>query len=304
MQINAANLKSLYVAFNAAFKTGLGQAPSQYQQIATVVPSTTGAEEYGWLGQIPNMREWIGDRVVHGIASHGYTVKNKSFELTIGVPRTAIADDQYGVYAPMFTEMGRSAEAHPDQVIFGLLADGKTGLCYDGTPFFGDAHPVITKSGKAGVQSNVLEASSSPGPRWYVLDTSRALKPLIYQNRESPNFVAKDKETDDNVFDRNEFRYGTSRRGNAGFGFWQMAQTSNKPLAEASLEEAVTALTTRTGDNGRPLGLNGTLLVVPPALEFKASALLNSELIAAEGGGSKSNPYKGRLKLLVAPWLT
>ena len=50
MQINNANLKALTAAFNAAFKVGLGQAASQYGQIATVVPSTTGSEEYAWLG--------------------------------------------------------------------------------------------------------------------------------------------------------------------------------------------------------------------------------------------------------------
>ena len=49
MDINNANLKALHVAFNAAFKAGLGQAASQYLQIATVVPSTTGSEEYGCL---------------------------------------------------------------------------------------------------------------------------------------------------------------------------------------------------------------------------------------------------------------
>ena len=56
MEINNANLRTLFVAFNAAFKAGLGQAASQYLQIATVVPSTTGSEEYGLLGQLPGLR--------------------------------------------------------------------------------------------------------------------------------------------------------------------------------------------------------------------------------------------------------
>ena len=56
MLVNNANLKTLFTAFNAAFKAGLGQAASQYGQIATTVPSTTAAEEYGWLGQLPGLR--------------------------------------------------------------------------------------------------------------------------------------------------------------------------------------------------------------------------------------------------------
>ena len=90
MIINKGNLTALYVAFKAAFAAGLGQAPSQWSNIATTVPSSTGAEEYGWLGSFPNMREWLGERVVNGMATHGYTIRNKKFELTVGVPRDKI----------------------------------------------------------------------------------------------------------------------------------------------------------------------------------------------------------------------
>lgn len=302
MIINSGNLKTLFVAFKTSFQGGLSQAQSQYPQIATVVPSSTGSEEYGWLGQVPNMREWLGDRVVHGISEHGYTIKNRPFELTIAVPRPAIEDDQYGVFSPLFTEMGRSAQAHPDQLIFGLLADGRNLLGYDKVPFFSAQHPVLGKSGKASNQSNVDDGAGGSGT-WYVLDTSRALKPLIYQQRKVPNFVARDSETDPNVFDRNEFKYGVDSRGNAGFGFWQFAQSSTKALNEATLTAAITAITGRQGDYGRPLGLSANLLVVPPTLEFAARQLLESDLVPADGA-TKSNPLKGRLQLLVAPWLT
>lgn len=301
MQINSANLKLLFTAFNAAYQAGLAQAGSQYSQIATVVPSSTGAEEYGWLGALPNMREWIGERVVHAIGNHGYTVKNKSFELTVAVPRTAIEDDQYGVYSPLMTEMGRAVEAHPDQLIFGLLAAGRTALCYDGTPFFSASHPVLNKAGKAVTQSNIDDGTGGAGT-WFVLDTTRAIKPLIFQNRKSPNFVTKTSETDDNVFNRAEYVYGADRRGNAGFGFWQMAQSSNKALNEANLWAAIRAIGGRTGDHGRPLGLRANLLVVPSTLEDVANKLLTSDQVS-DGTTTVTNSLKGRLQLLVAPWL-
>ena len=104
---NAANLTTLGIGFNAAFQGGLTQAEPQYSRIATTVPSTTGENEYGWLGQIPNVREWIGDRVVHGLEASDYTIKNKKFELTIAVSADSIDDDNIGIYGPMFTEMGR-----------------------------------------------------------------------------------------------------------------------------------------------------------------------------------------------------
>lgn len=297
MIINAANLKTLYVAFLAAFQGALGQAPSQYNLVATTVPSSTAESEYGWLGQMPNLREWIGDRVVNGIASHGYTVKNKSYELTIGVPRTAIEDDQYGVYSPMFAEMGRSAGAHPDQVVFGLLQNGETATCYDGQPFFSASHPVLDAKGKAATDSNL---TTGAGAGWYVMDTTRALKPLIWQNRKAPNFVAKDRETDENVFARGEFQYGVDTRGNAGFGFWQMAQKSKATLDEAGLTAAITAVSSRKGDYGRPLGLTPNVLVVPPSLEFAARKLVEN----AQNANGETNVLRGRLTVVVVPWLS
>lgn len=303
MQINNANLRTLYTAFNAAFRAGLGQATSQYGQIATTVPSTTSAEEYGWLGQLPGLREWLGDRVVHAIGNHGYTIKNKPFELTVGVPRTAIEDDQYGVYTPLMQEMGRAVEAHPDQLVFGLLKEGRTALCYDGQPFFSATHKVLNDKGKEVNVSNVSDDAGT-GPSWYVLETRRALKPLIFQNRKSPNFVAITSETDDDVFKRAQYVYGVDARRNAGFGFWQLAHASNKPLTADNLKAAITAMETQTGDHGRPLGISPNLLVVPKALRFTANKLLTAELLPnAAGTATESNDLRGVLDLLVADWL-
>jgi len=301
MIVNQANLSILFTAYKAAFQGGLGQAPSQYGQVATIVPSSTSIEEYAWLGQLPGMREWIGDRVVQGLSTHGYNIKNKLFEMTIGVPRTAIEDDQYGVYGPLFTEMGRSAAANIDQLVFSLLGAGRTALCYDQKPFFSVAHDVINAKGKTVSQGNVDDDGT--GPTWYVLDTTRALKPMIWQNRKAPNFVAKDKETDENVFNSAEYKYGIDSRGNTGFGFWQLAYASNKALNKANLEAAIVAMTSRTGDQGRPLGINPNLLVTPPQLEFQAAGLMNNDFIGVAGAGAENNELKGRLMPVVVPWL-
>lgn len=298
MIINKGNLTALFVAFKAAFAAGLGQAPSQYQSLVTVVPSSTSAEEYGWLGAFPNMREWLGDRVVNGMATHGYTIRNRSFEMTVGVPRPAIEDDQYGIYSPMMTEMGRAAAAHPDQLVFGLLKNGASTLCYDGQNFFDTDHPVLAADGSTVTQSN-WDNNSGSGTAWYLLDTSRALKPIIFQDRKRPNFVAKTGETDDNVFDRNEYVYGVDSRCNVGFGFWQLAYGSRKTLDETNLIAAYTAMTERLGDHGRPLGIRPTKLVVPPSLEFAARKLVNATTLA----NGADNVLKGLVDVEVSAWL-
>ena len=302
MQLTPANLKTLFIAYKTAFVGGLGQAASQFAQLATIVPSTTGTEEYGWLGQMPGMREWIGERVIHGLESHGYSIKNKPFELTVAVPRTAIEDDTQGTYTPLMTEMGRASAAHPDQLVFGLLTKGDSIKCYDGKPFFADNHPVKNDAGKPQPQSNADLGGN--GAKWYVLDTTRAIKPLIFQDRKKPNFVAMTAETDPNVFSKSEFVYGVDSRCNVGFGFWQMAQVSNKELNAENLWAVIEAIGSRTGDGGRPLGLRANLLVVPSSLEAQANRLLTADLVAnADGTATESNTLKGRLTPLVVPWL-
>lgn len=296
MIINSANLEALRVAFNASFKRGLGQAEPQYGRIATTVPSSTKENRYGWLGKMPNMREWIGPRVVHGIAEHDYSIKNKPFELTIGVDRDDIEDDNIGVYDPMFVEMGESVAAHPDQLVWNLLAAGFATECYDGQYFFDTDHPVLDADGNPSTVSNFQGGS---GTAWYLLNTKRSLKPLIYQERKKPEFVAKDKVTDDNVFSRKEYVYGTESRCNVGFGFWQMAYASKQTLNAANFASARQAMMGLKGDYGRPLGIKPDLLIVPPSLEDEAEEILKADRNAA----GATNTQKGKTELLVVPWL-
>ncbi len=205
MIINRQNLDAIRVGFKTSFQQGLGQAPSMRDRIATTVPSSTKEEKYGWLGKIPNVREWIGPRQVQNLMEHDYAIKNKHWELTIGVDRDDIEDDTLGIYAPLFTEMGRSTGAHADQLVFGLLKNGFATNCYDGQFFFDTDHPVLDETGMAQPVANTDGGSGTP---WFLIDGSRALKPIIYQLRKDWQFVPKDDERDDNVFSNREFVYG------------------------------------------------------------------------------------------------
>ncbi|HWQ09628.1 MAG TPA: Mu-like prophage major head subunit gpT family protein, partial [Holophaga sp.] len=142
MIINQGNLSNLFTGFKASFNEGFRSAQPLWNLVATPVPSTTKSETYSWLGQFPRLREWIGDRQVKNISQSGYAITNKKFESTISVKRDDIEDDQYGVYSPLFKEMGYAAATHPDELVFGLLLLGFASLCYDGQYFFDTDHPV------------------------------------------------------------------------------------------------------------------------------------------------------------------
>ena len=52
---------------------------------------------------------------------------------------------------------------------------------------------------------------------WYMLDTSQAIKPFVFQLRQAPLFVFKNKPDDSNLFYRKKFVFGVDSRGAAGF---------------------------------------------------------------------------------------
>lgn len=297
MEINHATLRSAGVGFNAAFQRGLTSSSSLKDRIATTVRSTTKSNEYGWLGKVPRFREWIGDRVINALAKHGYTLTNRSFENTLGVDRDDFDDDNLGIYGPLFEEMGAAALIFPDELIFELLKLGFSTNCYDGQYFFDTDHPVLDINGKV---YSVANTDGGTGPAWFLMDASRPLRPLIYQERKPfTNLIRKDKEDDDNVFFRKEFLYGADGRCQVGFGFWQQAWGSKQPLNAETYETARVAIGGMKGDFGRPLNLNPRLLVVPPALEGAARAIVASALV----NGGESNKWAGTAEVLVVPLL-
>lgn len=296
MIVNQANLALLFQGFQTAFNQGLGQHPSQWNRVATRVPSATREEKYGWLGKVPNLREWVGDRVVQNLQQHDYAITNKKFELTVEVDVDDISDDQYGVYAPMFTEMGRAVAAHPDLLVWPLLPAGFTTVCYDGQYFFDSDHPVLDATGAVTSVSNTGGGSGTP---WYLLDVGRALKPLIYQERLAAQMTRLDSPTDEVVFNRDKYQYGVKQRSNVGYGFWQFAWGSKQTLNAANYAAGREAMMGMKGDYGRPLGLMPRLLVVPPSLEGEGLEIVNAERDSA----GATNVYKGTAELLVVPWL-
>lgn len=300
MIINQQSLAVLNTAFSTAFARGLGQAASLYKKVAFTVPSTTAQNQYGWLGKVPGMREWVGERVVNGLSQNAYTVTNKDYEGTVGVASNDIEDDQYGVYSPMFEELGASASRLPDELVFGLLAKGAVTNCYDGQYFFDTDHPVLDKSGVEKSVSNVFGGGT--GAAWYLMDLSRTVKPLLFQNRKNPTLVRMDKADAANVFFQKKYIYGVDSRCNAGFGLWQLAVMSKEPLTVQSYEAAKLQLEGMKGDHGVPLALKTSAIVVPSSLEGAALRAVKATTVA-EGGVALDNIWTGSSEVIVAPYL-
>ncbi len=297
--ITPALLLSLRTGLQATFQQSLTSTPAQWSRVATLIPSTTAGNTYPWLGQFPKLREWVGDRVVKDMKAHAYYLENKLYEGTVSVRRVDIEDDTLGTYTPLVQEQGQAAAKHPDELVYGMLALGHSTLCYDGQNFFDTDHPVYPNVDGTGTATTVSNVQAGTDPAWYLLDTSRPLKPIIYQERIKPSLQALLDENNEDVFKRDLYHFGVRARGAAGFGFWQMAFKSSAELTKANFDAARSAMESINVDGGRPMGISPTVMVVPPTLRSAAESLLLAQ--QAANGASNTN-YKA-VDLYVCPWL-
>jgi phage major head subunit gpT-like protein len=296
MIINSANLRMLTTGYRANFQTGLSGVAPMWNRVASLVTSTTSEELYPWLSQIPGMRKWIGERQVNNVKADAYRLINESWEDTVEVERPKIEDDRYGIYAPLMTMLGDAAARQPDELVFRTVGQGFSTNCFDGQFFFDTDHPVIDA---AGVVQSVSNVQTGGGPAWYLLDTSKALKPFIFQERQKPRFSALDNPDDQAVFSRNVFQYGADSRNTAGFGFWQTAFGSRATLNAANFEAAYFAMKAFKKDGGEPLAITPNVLLVGTSNQSAAETIVKKMNLA----GGESNLNYNRVELMVAPWL-
>lgn len=293
MIINRANLDALFINIRADYEAGLLAAKPLKDRIALTANSATREETYGWLGNYNRLREWVGDKVISNLVAHGFSITNRTFENTVAVPREDIEDDRVGVYSGAFKLLGQDAALHPDELVFELLRNGTTQACYDGQYFFDTDHPLNPEDPSAGSIANVDVTNPGDAVTWVLLDTTKVIKPFIFQKRKDYTFIRKDKDEDDNTFFRNEYLYGVEARANAGYGLWQLAYGSNKTLNASSFAAARAAMMGLKAPTGKPLGIVPDLLLVAPGVDEDARKLLNLD----------TSHYQGAAELIVCPWL-
>lgn len=158
--IDAQKLAAANVSFRTSFFKALQDAPRKYEDIVTKVPSNSPSEIYNWLGRMPMMREWIGERVAHKLAANSHTITNKDWEATLEVDRDDLRYDKLGMVMPQIMDLASADPRKKDELIFALLINGFTdtyGVCYDGQNLFDTDHKAFGPSDAS--QSNTATAA-------------------------------------------------------------------------------------------------------------------------------------------------
>jgi phage major head subunit gpT-like protein len=139
MDINAANMTALQKSFNTLFQQGLAfNAGTDVSFLMRDFPSTTAANFYAWIDQIPGFREWLGDRVFKNVRGQKFEILNRDWEDSVSMSKNEILDDQYVVYGPLVQMMAEAWITLKRKIAIDVLTANPAS--FTGKAFFADDH--------------------------------------------------------------------------------------------------------------------------------------------------------------------
>lgn len=291
------NTVAIDKALTAAFRETLGELMKDgyrgdEMRLRLVTDSKGSSEKYGWLGDVPVVREWLGNKTAETLKDYSFEIQNRDFYSAIEIDRNELDDDRVDMIRPRIGMLSRAVMDHMADLIIELLKAGDTGLAYDGLAFFSNATGARvndnllagtgitvaqiqadlasaraaamafkTDQGRymrinldtivcpAGLEMKMLQAIHSdlagaggekihnplkdwfkavvPVPElddddandWYAFASGYSIKPFIYQKRSGPTLMTDDTEVKKN----RKLVFSAEMRGNAGYGFPQLA---------------------------------------------------------------------------------
>lgn len=297
--LTAAQLLALHTTLKARFNAGLAAAPNHWKLVAAAIASSSKSNTYAWLTNFPAFREWVGSRLHKAVSEQAYTVTNRKFEATIDIPRTDIEDDDFGHYGDISASYGHAVIDLQNDLVFQALKNGFSRLCYDGQYFFDVDHPIYANEDGTGAVTTASNMQAGTGEPWVLLCTERAPKAIYLQERTKPSLDSVTSTQNQNVFDNDVYSFGGRWRGDAAYGFWQLAFGSKAELSVANFEAAFKVIEKTKGDGGRLLGITPDLLVCGPDNRAAAETMLK----AVQNANGANNVHYNKVKLVVSPWM-
>lgn len=151
----------------------------------------------------------------------GASVSNK-LTVALSVATQAAAIASYGAARTAMRKFkddeGRPLNITPDVLLVGPALE-HIGLAIVNNDRLDDGKANPFK----GTATVVVDARITSDTAWFLLDTTKAVKPFIYQERKAPVFVEQTSPENDDVFNRKKFKFGAEARAAGGYGFWQLA---------------------------------------------------------------------------------
>lgn len=126
-------------------------------RISNRFESNMPIETYKWLGQAPQLRQWIGGRNPKGLRENGISIENLTFESTLEISTDDLRRDKTGQVMARVRELADRTNGHDAKLLTTLLVNGESTACYDSQYFFDTDH----SEGDSGTQDNDLTGAAA-----------------------------------------------------------------------------------------------------------------------------------------------
>jgi phage major head subunit gpT-like protein len=279
--VTQALLEALRTTFSNAFTKGMTEAQVIGEFMSTPVPSGTAINTYGFLGDLPIFRKWVGQKRLKEITEKVYQLINEDYEATLPVAKKQIEDDSIGLYPAQFQGWGREGKLWMDRLRFLALKNGHLLPCFDGQYFFDTDHPTYREEADAPQTWSNCD-NTNAGEAWFLLDCSQPLKPLIAQERKKPIFWWIADLMDSECAKTGIYTAYGEARGVVGYTFPFLAYRSTATLNAANYMAARDAMKAFADDNGEPRGIRPTHLVAGISNHQKAKDVFKANLAGGE----------------------
>lgn len=200
--------------------------PAPIEKAIITIPSTARQENYPWMAPVPGVSEYKGFRKFAKIANIKYTLPNKEYSDEFEINTVDLDDDQTGGFAKKGADLGKKMKLWPGKAslqnlgLAASLTPPSTTVCFDGSQMFATAHNFGT-GGTFAFPGNIVSftcANPTGNYRLVALVTAGDMKPMIWQNRQGPDF-----QTDSGTPESKKAklaRFWCDSRGAPGFSYW------------------------------------------------------------------------------------
>jgi len=125
--------------------------------------SNQNTEEYTGLGNVPQMRKWLGSKDSHSFHQASVRITNEDFESTIRIAVKDLRRDKTNQLRARIGELAMKSLSHESKLISDIITDGETGSvasAFDGLPLYSATHSF----GDSGAINNLLDFDVTTAP--------------------------------------------------------------------------------------------------------------------------------------------
>lgn len=144
---DASKIEAASIGFATSLNNRLQRPGPLHTKFARMLRTNKLLNRELWLDSIPKMRLWKGDKVLSSLRAESLSIVTRPHEASIMIPKSALLNDQLGLYQGKIDSLGDSYLWHLDEMFVALLIAGLQGTAlgttYDGQNLIDTDHTFL-----------------------------------------------------------------------------------------------------------------------------------------------------------------